>query len=64
MPAPLKNCAVCVLAESRRVVVDDVPEDQRIEQREDLVGRRQHERQKNQPAILAQVGEEEIHTGY
>ena len=38
------NWLVRVLVVARRVLVDDVPEDQRIEQREDLVDRRQAQR--------------------
>ena len=50
-----------VLTESRRVIVDDVTEDERIEQREDLVGRRQHQREQDQPAVFVEVGVEESH---
>ncbi len=50
-----------VFAKARRVIVDYVPEDERVQQREDLVGCRQHERQKNQPAVFAQVRGEQIH---
>jgi hypothetical protein len=41
-----------------------VTENERVQQREHLVGCRQHEREKNQPAVFAQVRGEEIHTGY
>ena len=51
-----------VLLEPGRVLVDDVAEDQRIEQREDLVDGRQHERQGDQAPVAAQIGVEELHS--
>ena len=53
-----------ILAKARRVVVDHVPEDERIEKREDLVRRRQQQREENQRAVFTKVGGKEIHTGY
>ena len=44
-----------VFLEPRGVLIDDVPEDQRIEQREDLVDGRQHERQRHEPGVVPQV---------
>jgi hypothetical protein len=41
-----------------------VTEDERVQEREDLVGSRQHEREENQRPVFSQVREEEIHTGY
>src|SRR5437764_8655951 len=39
-------------------------EDERIEQRENLIRRRQDERQENEPAVFAEVGVEYSHNGY
>jgi hypothetical protein len=50
-----------VLLKLRRVLVDDVAEDQRIEQRKDLVDRRERERECHQAPVLLQVAEEEPH---
>jgi hypothetical protein len=45
-----------VLAEARSIVVDDVPEDERIQQREDLIRRRQHQREQDYRAVFGKVG--------
>ena len=50
-----------VLLELRRVRIDDVAEDQRIEEREDLVDRRQHERERDQRPVTFQIREEQLH---
>src|SRR6266576_326178 len=50
-----------VLAEPRRVIVDYVTEDERVEEREDLIRRRQHQRQQDQPAVFTEVGIEDGH---
>ena len=50
-----------VLLEPGGVLVDDVAEDQRIEQREDLVDRRQHKRQRDQAAVVPEVAVEQLH---
>src|SRR4029453_4483718 len=50
-----------VFGEPRRVVVDDVPEDQRVEQREDLVDRGETERERDERPILAQIREKQRH---
>ena len=50
-----------VFLEPRRVVVDDVPEDQRVEQREDLIDGGQGERQRDQAAIVPKVAVEKLH---
>ena len=52
-----------VLAEAHRVAVDDVAEDERIEQREDLVHRGQDQGQRDEPPVLPQVGPEQLHRG-
>ena len=44
-----------VLAEAGRVVVDDVAKDERIEEREHLIRRRQHEREENQRPVFVEV---------
>ena len=44
-----------VVVEARGVGIDDVAEDQRIEQREDLVDGRQHERGGNQLPVVPQI---------
>ena len=41
-----------VLLEAGGVLVDDVPEDQRVEQREHLVDRRQDQRQRDQRLVV------------
>src|SRR4029078_5668737 len=43
------------------VAVDDVPEDQRIEQREDLIDRRQKERENDEAPVRAQIPGEGTH---
>ena len=50
-----------IFLEAGRVLVDDVAEDQRIEQREDLVDGRQDERQRDQRSVLPEVGVEDLH---
>ncbi len=50
-----------VFLEPRRVLVDDVAEDQRIEQREDLIDGGERERQRDQAAIVAQIAEKDFH---
>ena len=45
------------------VVADDVAENRRIEQRERLVDRREHQREKNEVAVGSQVAEQEAHSG-
>ncbi len=57
----LEEFAGRVLLEPRRVLVDDVAEDQRIEQREDLVDGGQDQRQHDQRPVLPQVGVEDFH---
>src|SRR5262249_28003973 len=52
-----------VLPVPGRVLVDDVAEDQRVEQREDLVDRGQNERQDDERPVTAKVGVEESHGG-
>ena len=44
-----------------RVVVDDVTENQRVQQREDLVDRRENQREDNQMQVATQVSVEESH---
>ena len=56
-----EELAGAVLREPRRVFVDDVAEDQRVEQREDLVDGGQDERKPNQPPIVGQVRGEQLH---
>ena len=60
---PRKNSPVAVFLEAGGVLVDDVPEDQRIEQREDLVDGGQHQGQRHQTPVLAQIGEQQFHDG-
>src|ERR1051325_3093625 len=48
---------------TRGVIVDDVTEDERIEEGEDLVDGRQNEDQDGEPAILLEVIEKNLH-GY
>ena len=36
-------------------------ENERVQQREDLVGRRQHEREQNQRTVFTEIRKEEIH---
>ena len=50
-----------IFLEPGRVLVDDVPEDERIEQREDLVDGGQHERERHEPRVIPQVSVEEFH---
>ncbi len=50
-----------VAVEARRVLVDHVPEDERVEQGEDLVDRRQHERQQDEPPVRPQVRQQQSH---
>ncbi len=50
-----------VFLEPRRVLVDHVAEDQRIEQREDLIDGGERERQRDQAAIVAEVAVEDFH---
>src|SRR6185503_3046454 len=50
-----------IFLEPGRVLVDDVAEDQRIEQREDLVDGRQDERQRDQRSVVPEVGIEDPH---
>jgi hypothetical protein len=50
-----------VLVVFRRITIDDVPEDQRIEEREDLVDRRQHQRCCQQALLLTQVRDQNLH---
>ena len=49
-----------VLGEPRRVVVDDVPEDQGVEEREHLVDRREHERERDESPVVPQVRVEQL----
>ena len=58
---PAEELAGRVLRVARRVLVDDVAEDQRVEQREDLVDRGQHEGQRDQAPVPAQVRVEQPH---
>ena len=46
---------------TRGVIVDDVTEDERIEEGEDLVDGRQNEDQDGEPAILLEVIEKNLH---
>jgi len=50
-----------VLGEPGRVLVDDVPEDQGIEQREHLVDRREHQRKNNQSPVILQIRGQKLH---
>src|SRR6185503_10518520 len=50
-----------IFLEPGRVLVDDVAEDQRIEQRKDLVDGRQDERQRDQRSVVPEVGIEDPH---
>ena len=50
-----------IFLEPGRVLIDDMAEDQRIEQRERLVDRRQRERHGDEPPVAAQIGEQELH---
>src|SRR5689334_6560685 len=52
-----------ILAESRRVVVDHVTENQRIEQRKDLIRRGQHQREKNQLSVFMEIRIKDGHNG-
>ena len=45
-----------VLAVPGRVLVDDIPENERIHQRKDLVDRRKHKRQRDQVPVLLEIG--------
>ena len=58
---PRKNSPVVYSGEPRRVLVDDVAEDQRIEQREDLVDGRQHERERHQPPVVREIRGKQLH---
>jgi hypothetical protein len=58
---PRKNCGRRVLVVLGGVAVDDVPEDQRIEQREDLVDRREEEREDHEAPVRTQVAIESRH---
>jgi hypothetical protein len=53
-----------VLAVAGRVLVDDMTEDQRVEEREDLVDRRQEEGEEHEAPVAAQVRIEESHDAY
>ena len=50
-----------VLLKPRRVLVDHVPEDQRIEEREDLVDRGQGERERDEAAVLPEITVKKFH---
>jgi hypothetical protein len=50
-----------VLAKAGRVVIDDVAEDERIQEREDLVRCRKHQREQNQRAVFIEIRIEERH---
>ena len=50
-----------VLLETRRIPVDHIPEDERIEQREHLVDRGQDERQRDERPVVPEIAEEQIH---
>jgi len=50
-----------VLREARRIVVDDVTEDERVEEGEDLVDGCQHERDQHEASVVAQVRVEQLH---
>ena len=52
-----------VLRILRRVIVDHVAKDHRIEQRKDLIDRRKNEDQYDECPILLKVGIEKFHTG-
>src|SRR5579864_6738992 len=56
-----KELAGGVLGELRRVAVDDVAKDQRVEQGKHLVDRRQHQRERDQASVIPQVRIEELH---
>ena len=56
-----EELAGAVLAIAGGVLVDDVPEDQRVEQREDLVDGRQAQGQDDKLAIVTQVAEQQGH---
>src|SRR6476659_25696 len=50
-----------VAIESDRVVVEDIPENEWVEQREHLAGRCQAEREEDESAVLLQIAEENAH---
>ena len=58
---PRKNSRVGVLVVLGGVVVDDVAEDQRVEEREDLIDRREDERERDERPIAAQIAGEKRH---
>ena len=56
-----KELTRCVFAIPRRVLIDHMAEDDRIQKRKDLVDRREHEDQGDQKAVLFEVREEYFH---
>ena len=50
-----------VFLEPGRVLVDHVPEDQRVEQREGLIDRGEDERQRHEPPVAFQVPVQKLH---
>ena len=60
---PAEELAGGVLLEAGRVLVDDVPEDQRVEQGEDLVDGGEHQREQDEPPVVFQVASQELHSG-
>src|SRR6266576_6153743 len=51
-----------VLLKPCGVLVDDVAKNQRIEEREDLIDRRQDERKGDQTPVVAQIGIQQFHS--
>ena len=52
---------VAAAGDRQRVAVDDLPEDDRIDQRQHLAGRGQHQREQGQPVVRPQVIPEDAH---
>ena len=56
-----KELACCVVAVPSGVVIDNVPEDDGIQERKDLVDRREHQDQYNEKPILFEISEKNFH---
>src|SRR5881409_523281 len=56
-----KKLAGCVFAIPRRVIIDHVTEDDRIEKRKDLVDRREHEDRCDEQPVLFEIREKNFH---
>jgi hypothetical protein len=48
-----------MLTKLRGVVIDDVPEDERVQQREDLIDRREDERQDDDRPVPTEIAQQE-----